>query len=61
MQRLSKVGDRVCILPGSKMPFLIRPMPDSDDLYQLVGESYVDGLMFGEGLSMGPLQDVVLV
>ena len=61
VQRLPKVGDRVCILPGSKMPFLIRPMLDSDDLYQLVGESYVDSLMCGEGLSMGPLQDIVLV
>ena len=61
VQRLSNVGDRVCILPGSKMPFLMRSMPASDGHYQLVGESYVDGLMFGEGLSMGPLQVIVLV
>ena len=29
--------------------------------YQLVGESYVDGLMFGEGLAMGVLEDITLV
>jgi hypothetical protein len=66
VQRLSKLGDKVCILPSSKVPLLIRQVPDTEDRddhnhYQLVGESYVDGLMFGEGLSMGSLQDIVLV
>lgn len=66
VQRLSKLGDKVCILPSGKVPLLIRQVPDTDSgnnhsHYQLVGESYVDGLMFGEGLSMGSLQDIVLV
>jgi hypothetical protein len=45
-------GDLVCILYGSKVPVILRKPPNSD-LYQLVGEAYVHGIMEGEGLEGG--------
>lgn len=38
-------GDIVCILSGSIVPLVLRP---SRDKYQLVGEVYIHGIMFGE-------------
>jgi hypothetical protein len=64
VQQRSKLGDKVCNLPSSTMPLLIRQVQDTEsghNRYQLVGESYVDGLMFGEGLSIASLQEIVLV
>ena len=50
------VGDTVCLLPGAKVPFLLRPTAvaagdvDAQELQQfkLVGEAYVHGIMEGE-------------
>jgi hypothetical protein len=40
-----QLGDRVCILYGGKVPFILRP---EDDHYLLVGESYTHRMMDGE-------------
>lgn len=48
--RKARVGDLICILYGSAVPMVLRKMP-SEDTYQLVGETYVHGIMDGEGLS----------
>jgi hypothetical protein len=45
------VGDVVCVLFGSDVPFILRPSPEGD--YQLIGECYVSGIMRGEALDMG--------
>ena len=42
----AQIGDRVCIIPGSEVPLLLRPLGDSQ--YNFVGELYVHGLMDGE-------------
>jgi Heterokaryon incompatibility protein (HET) len=44
----SKVGDRVCVVAGGQVPFILRELPDS--LYQLIGECYIHGIMDGEAL-----------
>jgi hypothetical protein len=44
----SKVGDRVCVLAGGQVPFILRELPDG--LYQLIGECYIHGIMDGEAL-----------
>lgn len=41
-----KVGDEIWLLAGAKTPFVLRPRQDGT--YELIGEAYVDGLMFGE-------------
>ena len=42
---LSK-GDQVWLLAGSKVPFILRKHPDGRTT--LIGEAYVDGMMYGE-------------
>ena len=41
-----KEGDEVWLLAGSAMPVIVRPA--AGNLYNLIGEAYVDGAMFGE-------------
>ncbi|KAM7199115.1 heterokaryon incompatibility domain containing protein [Rhypophila sp. PSN 637] len=49
----AKVGDEVVVLEGGKTPFLEKEEGDEQDMWQLVGETYVYGVMGGEVLSMG--------
>jgi hypothetical protein len=45
-------GDLVCILLGCSVPVVLKAVkePRVPDLFQLVGECYVDGLMDGEAV-----------
>ena len=43
-------GDKLCILTGAEVPFILR---NHRDHYLLVGEAYVDGVMDGEVLTQG--------
>ena len=61
-------NDVLCIIIGALTPFLIRPVnkhgldeTSTTQKYQLVGECYVQGLMNGEGLTMGERQRCVLI
>ena len=47
----TKPGDQICILLGCQMAMILRPASSSQ--YQVVGESYVHGLMNGEAF-LGP-------
>ena len=47
-------GDEVCVLLGCDSPMVLRPYGDHG--YQLVGPSYVPGIVDGDGL-LGPLPD----
>lgn len=48
-------GDKVTILCGGRVPFLLRQQQGPDgNKNLLVGECYIDGLMFGEGLKHDP-------
>ncbi|KAF5541435.1 heterokaryon incompatibility 6 OR allele [Fusarium mexicanum] len=42
-----KIGDKLCVLFGAEVPFLLRPKEDG---YEVVGECYVYDLMHGEVL-----------
>ena len=42
-------SDIVCVLFGAQVPFILRR---KDSRYQLVGESYVHGIMYGEAIKM---------
>jgi hypothetical protein len=44
---LLREGDLCCILFGARVPFILRRVRDN---YQLVGESYVHGIMKGEAV-----------
>ncbi|KMU77002.1 hypothetical protein CISG_06237 [Coccidioides immitis RMSCC 3703] len=47
----ASTGDRVAILNGCAVPFLIREKQGKKGIYQLLGESYIHGMMYGEALS----------
>ncbi|KAF6220712.1 hypothetical protein HO133_003145 [Letharia lupina] len=52
--KATKPGDQVCVLLGCEQPLVLRPT--SGLRYQVVGECYVPGLMYGEAF-LGPLPD----
>lgn len=53
-------GDIICIIHWASTLFLVRPGTLSEGIFALVGESYIHGLMDGEGLKLGQLQNIVL-
>ena len=53
------IGDRICVLSGGRMPYVLRPCHKktgedvSDSLeYTFIGDAYVHGLMDGEAFDM---------
>ncbi|KAM0310013.1 hypothetical protein ACHAO8_008489 [Botrytis cinerea] len=40
-------NDVICVLPGCRFPVILRK---TDNHYILVGEAYIDGFMYGEGI-----------
>jgi hypothetical protein len=57
-----RVGDRVAVLDGAKMPFLLR---NRDGHFVLVGPSYVEGYSDGEPAAMArrgelPVEDILI-
>lgn len=59
--RIMSTGDELCVLFGSQVPFVLRPLPLKQQ-YRLCGESYVHGIMDGEAideLKMGTLKNTL--
>ncbi|KAE9367374.1 HET-domain-containing protein [Stipitochalara longipes BDJ] len=51
------VGDLVCIVYGAKVPYILRSRRTGTKV-ALVGDSYVDGAMYGESLNDGMVSEV---
>ncbi|KAI1271639.1 HET-domain-containing protein [Xylaria sp. FL0933] len=45
---ITMVGDSIFIIMGAAVPFVVRPA--GDGTYKLIGECYIHGIMYGEGL-----------
>jgi len=43
--RLAIPGDRICVFEGGKVPLILRP---NGVLWELIGDSYIHGIMMGE-------------
>ena len=56
---ISEVGDQIWLLKGAKFPIVLRPDPLNLD-YELVGASYVHGIMHGEAFDAAKCSEVVL-
>ena len=54
----TRVGDSVGLFKGGKTPLVIRPVGDS---WQLVGDSYVHGIMNGEAFNEESCHDIHLI
>ncbi|KAK9780083.1 putative Heterokaryon incompatibility domain-containing protein [Seiridium cardinale] len=52
----TQAGDRICIIRGSQVPYVVRPTQGG---YLYIGESYIHGIMDGEGLAMGGTEDII--
>ncbi|KAI1110653.1 heterokaryon incompatibility protein-domain-containing protein [Nemania sp. NC0429] len=49
--RTVEVGDRVMLLQGAHVPYIFRHLPkDPETVFDFVGEAYLHGFMYGEGL-----------
>ena len=61
--RAARKGDIICAFLGAITPFVLRP--DGCGNYRLVGECYVQGLMYGESADLPgfleKLEDIVLI
>lgn len=55
----SREGDIIFVILGADVPFVLRPF---EDVYEIIGEAYVQGIMNGEALAMEdlPVQDILL-
>jgi hypothetical protein len=45
----SQMDDIICAFEGAEVPFVMRPRADGG--FQLIGECYIHGLMYGEGMT----------
>lgn len=57
MPRGAMLGDSVCVILGSHVPFLVRRVPHGEadtKRYQLLGECYLQGIMNGEVMASAP-------
>lgn len=48
----AKQGDGICIFHGGLSPFILRPTEENPLHYKLMGEAYVDGVMYGEAFGL---------
>ncbi|KAK0100197.1 hypothetical protein ONS95_008535 [Cadophora gregata] len=51
MPRFAVVGDRICLFEGGRMPYVVRPY--GGGRYTFLGDCYLDGVMYGEGMVEG--------
>jgi hypothetical protein len=56
--RLAQVGDQIGLFKGGKMPLILRPHGSN---WQLIGDSYIHGIMRGEGFEENKCEDMWLV
>ncbi|KAL8904143.1 MAG: hypothetical protein Q9207_003467 [Kuettlingeria erythrocarpa] len=62
-----QVGDTICIIQGMRSPFLLREDTNSAEgesyerRWKLVGACFVHSLMYGEGMDMGEMEDLVVI
>ena len=55
----ARIGDIIFLLPGADVPFVLRHVEDEE--YEVVGQCYTHGIMYGERADTGLLQSVTLV
>ena len=54
-----KQGDKIAIIAGSQVPFVLRP--EDKGQFSLVSEAYVDGIMDGEVVRTSDFRNIVLI
>ncbi|KAN0106852.1 HET domain containing protein [Hyaloscypha variabilis] len=54
-------GDRIALLEGGSVPYILRPVSGDGTEYEFIGDAYVHGIMDGEAWKVDDLVDIVLV
>jgi hypothetical protein len=56
----AQIGDEVCVFSGGAVPFVLRKNhgKEGEVVYQLVGEGYIHGIMYGEALGFRHGQEI---
>jgi hypothetical protein len=57
----AEVGDRIALLEGGNVPYILRQKLGQENEWLIIGDSYVYGIMDGEGWKRDQLVDIVLV
>jgi hypothetical protein len=61
----SQNGDKIAVLLGGRMCYILRPMLGMDSQYEFVGDAFCEGLMQGEALADSKLaneiRDLIIV
>ncbi|GKT54220.1 heterokaryon incompatibility protein [Colletotrichum tofieldiae] len=54
-------GDRIAVVDGGRVPYVLRPSREEPGCWSLVGDAYVHGIMDGEGVALGERHEISLV
>jgi hypothetical protein len=57
----AEVGDRIALLKGGNVPYILRPKLGEENEWEIIGDAYVHGIMDGEGWKPDELVDIILV
>ncbi|KAJ5728978.1 uncharacterized protein N7483_003486 [Penicillium malachiteum] len=55
----AKTGDHVVVLEGKRLPFILRKVDGG--FWKVIGECYVQGIMYGEAFDSQECRDIILV
>jgi hypothetical protein len=54
----ARAGDQVWLVRGGRVPLVVRPHGEDGEAWELVGEAYVHGIMYGEAFHDGACVDM---
>lgn len=56
----TRSGDKLAVLAGGNVPYILRPRSQNRNLFAFVGECYIDGVMDGELMQSNTFCNVLL-
>jgi hypothetical protein len=63
-QRAQK-GDKIAVFLGGRMCYVLRPIPETSNQYEFIGDAYCEDLMHGQALAdsklAGQTRDIIIV
>jgi len=57
----AELGDRIALLEGGSVPYILRPKIGKETEYELIGDAYVHGIMDGQAWKIDDLVNIILV
>lgn len=57
----AELGDRIVLLEGGSVPYILRAQIGKETEYELIGDAYVHGIMDGQAWTIDDLVNIILV